>query len=1605
MKSPQRFSKWLMHASLVFAAWAPALSRGAITSTGDVEPANPATWTSSTNGYIGKIADGTLTVGAASTLLTNSAYLGYGAGIAGTVNLSGTGSTWSEKTLYDGVSGNGMLSIASGAKFSGTSAYIGYLNGSMGSVSISGTSATWTASSSAYIGDSGIGVLNIASGGQASSASSYLGYNSNSSGTATVDGASSNWTTTGLTIGYSGAGTLNITDQATVTVSGLTTLASNTGSSATINFGTNGGKLSTQQLYGSPSQVTGNGTISTEGLVSDGAIVFDSTHGASQTLAWNGAGQNVSVKLDLTGASGTVGDLGAGYEGVGTLTIQNGVAVKSARGFLGYSGGSTGTATVDGVGSSWTTTGTLSVGYTGTGTISVTGGGNVTTNSSGYLGYNSGSSGAGAVNGSGSSWNLQSNLYIGSNGTGALNLGAGGAVTDSLGYLGFAGGSSGAATVNGAGSSWTNSSDLYVGDSGSATLEITSGGKVTNNNGLVGVASGSAGNVTVDGLGSVWNNKGNLTVGGAGSGSLNITDSGLVTVAGVTTVGSTGTINFGAQGGTLTTASLMASRTQILGTGAINTRGLYDDGSLLFNAASGAIASDTWSGTQQNVTVTLDLSGVSGPVGDLGVGYQSTGTLTVQDGVTIQSASGHLGYLAGSNGTAVVLGARSTWTDAGSLYVGQSGNGTLNVLGGGNVSTGSTSYLAYSSGATGIVKVDGAGSAWTNNSNLDVGYSGTGSLNISNGGQVNSVNTTNNYNNLGYNKGSSGTVTVDGTGSDWNIVDGANSGYRGLVVGYYGAGSLSITSGAGVSSSDSGYIAEWSGSGGTVTVDGPGSTWNNGYELNIGYSGIGALTITNGGVVNSSINGSNGGSSIGNNGGSSGVVTVDGPGSIWNSNSFLDVGNGGNGTLNVTDGGQVILTGATYIADPTSGGGTGVINFGPNGGTLTTLGLYGPHSQITGTGTINARGLYFDGDMTIDAAHGAVQSQTWQGQQQDVTLNLDLSGSSGLVGDLAVGYHASGSLTISDGLSITTGYGYLGYKTGATGTATVEEPGSTWNYNSSMYVGLSGTGSLNILDGGTVYGGGRFSYIFVGASSGSSGTIAVDGAGSNWTVNDLYRLYVGYASAGTLNITNGGSLKISSTESESDCYIGYNGGPGGSGGPAYVDVDGIGSTWTFTNNVAGATQTFSVGFSGAGTLQVSNGGSVICSSNNISYVGNNGPGIARVDGTGSNWTTGRQLTIGDYGSGELDITGGGQVSSGVSYLGYTNDTPGTVRVDGAGSNWNAGTHLYVGYLGPGVLSITNGGNVTSGASNLNSDSGSIAMATVDGVGSSWNAGTLVLGLFVPGDPSGTALLTVSNGANVTGSSLTIGSTANGSAPSVLAINAGDGSSLVLGTGSINNGGIIRVRAAWNALAGETYAPISAGSWSGTGSVQAVGGTWNAATRQFTASAISTGTSGSPVTIDRQAIQRLLITGPATGNSVYASFLSTPSSSTLTLTGSPLTSAQASLLQPSLPSGGSLLAGWTFATAGYTTGDPVLLSVQVGPGINASTINLWHFNGTSWSSFAFSDLSYDGDFTSFTVTDLGGYAVSGVAAVPEPSSLLLLALTGVVVLSRRHGRKK
>ena len=110
------------------------------------------------------------------------------------------------------------------------------------------------------------------------------------------------------------------------------------------------------------------------------------------------------------------------------------------------------------------------------------------------------------------------------------------------------------------------------------------------------------------------------------------------------------------------------------------------------------------------------------------------------------------------------------------------------------------------------------------------------------------------------------------------------------------------------------------------------------------------------------------------------------------------------------------------------------------------------------------------------------------------------------------------------------------------------------------------------------------------------------------------------------------------------------------------------------------------------------------------------------------------------------------------------------------------------------------------------------------------------------------------------------------------------------------------------------------------------------------------------------------------------------------------------LRSQISSRTSILNAWNFAAAsGYSTGQPAYLSFDVGILDHPGDLEVWQYNGSAWSAYPATDLNYDGEYANFTVTALGGYAVT----VPEPGTLGLLAagLFGLLAYaSRKRGRK-
>ena len=520
-----------------------------------------------------------------------------------------------------------------------------------------------------------------------------------------------------------------------------------------------------------------------------------------------------------------------------------------------------------------------------------------------------------------------------------------------------------------------------------------------------------------------------------------------------------------------------------------------------------------------------------------------TGSVTVTDGDEILFTGAYLGYDAGSSGIVTISGEGSTWTSSSTnacFMVGYQGNGTLNITNGGAVSS-AYSYIGHSPNSSGEVSVDGESSTWTSSFALKVGYQGNGTLKITNGGAV--------VCNTDGTIGSSGEVTVDGKDSTWT-----NS--RRL----YANGMLSITNGGAVSSAVS-YIAHYSSSSGEVTVDGEGSTWINSggiQSLIVGNRGNGKLNITNGGTVIST-NGH-----IGYEPNSSGEVSVDGEGSAWINSNHLFIGSNSNGIsngiLNIINDGIVSVAKTTFVARATDST-SGSINFGStNGGTLITQSIIVLPSHLSGTGVINTKSIISDYDLVFDSPQSLTKTFTINGSDNGaITVNLDMSNSDIEVSSFGVN---QGSVTIQNGVSISSSNGEIGYFSNSSGRVTVDGEGSTWTNQFSLNVGQQGNGTLNINNGGTV----SNAHGSMGYYPNSSGKVSVDGESSTWT--NRFGLYVGNRGNGALNITNGGAV------SNTFGYIAHFSNTSGE-----VTVDGEGSTWTNSSDL-------DVGYCGSGTLDI-----------------------------------------------------------------------------------------------------------------------------------------------------------------------------------------------------------------------------------------------------------------------------------------------------------------------------------------------------------------------------------------------------------------------------------
>lgn len=213
----------------------------------------------------------------------------------------------------------------------------------------------------------------------------------------------------------------------------------------------------------------------------------------------------------------------------------------------------------------------------------------------------------------------------------------------------------------------------------------------------------------------------------------------------------------------------------------------------------------------------------------------------------------------------------------------------------------------------------------------------------------------------------------------------------------------------------------------------------------------------------------------------------------------------GTGRLALTNTGTFILTGlasGTARFDMTAAAANGGLDIGATGTNALIVGATGTGTLSVTGGTVR-NGLGFLGFGAGSFGAATVTGGTW----------ASAAGAAGRI--LYLGYSGTGVLDVSGGL-VTNANGYLGFASGAVGTATVS--GGSWTNRGTLYVGgavggSGGTGTLTIA-------GGNVSSVtaYVGSNATAAGSVIV--TGGTWTTSA--NVNVGTSGTGTLAISGSG---------------------------------------------------------------------------------------------------------------------------------------------------------------------------------------------------------------------------------------------------------------------------------------------------------------------------------------------------------------------------------------------------------------------------------------------------------------------------------------------------
>jgi T5SS/PEP-CTERM-associated repeat protein len=487
-----------------------------------------------------------------------------------------------------------------------------------------------------------------------------------------------------------------------------------------------------------------------------------------------------------------------------------------------------------------------------------------------------------------------------------------------------------------------------------------------------------------------------------------------------------------------------------------------------------------------NGTLTLT-GGFNAPTISGGLTLSGGGTLTAQTG-SANVNGGHLmiqNYTASSviiisNSGSIVAG---TIPDSSSAVVSSGGSLTIN-------STVNDVNLTLESGATFrapnvnngqsvSVTIDGGGSALTVDQQFGVE---AGFLDISNGGAL----TVNGQ--LSLDGGNGGGGGGHWQGANTTIISNGAM-FLGSTTGSF---SLGIDNGATVETA-SVTIGRQQGSTGNVNLSGAGTLWHvQAIGLTVGRTGTGKFDISNNahllldpGTV----------FAIGFDSGSHGNMTLDGNGSVIDATGALvSLGKSGGsvGGLVLTNQASLLLGQNTFIGD----GGSGTLSVSSG-------------SHVTLSGDLTRFG--------VGNQAGSAGSISVQGTDSSLTV----------AGPMIVGVGGNGFLGVSQGgkIALTNNLGLkLGELSGAHGTLVVDGAQTSLDIANFLALGDGGIGQATISGGGEINVTG--SKVDVGGPAGSTGSITITGQDSFLSVETVFGMTVGGAGTGSVIVADDAQVLV-----------------------------------------------------------------------------------------------------------------------------------------------------------------------------------------------------------------------------------------------------------------------------------------------------------------------------------------------------------------------------------------------------------------------------------------------------------------------------------------------